>query len=1228
MAIKIRFDSQHNAEQPTLVLATKSGRLLRKLPAVGTQFKDSMNSYSELRFDVHKKDCVSNVNENNAVLVKPFNLHNTISSITGYTRIGQITTDKVYELIQYYKISEKLSNTLLRLVVNSETKKYQGLKFTNEANYSILYISDSDDNVLLKIDADGYVYLNDAGNLGLVVDDACLIELSFNVPLSIVNSEFWEQVKDFKLIWAREWNEWFEMYAELNEKDETIKNVSAKSLGEVELSQIKLYNIEINTETDIEREDYEPTILFDEGNANTSLLNRIMEKAPHYKIRHVDSSIATIQRTFEFNNTSIYDALQRISEEINCLFIIRCYSDENGKLTREINVYDLECYCLECGTREESFTTCPKCGSKNVLVGYGEDTSIFVSTENLADNINYSTDEGSVKNCFKLEAGDDLMTATLVNCNPNGSGYIWYISDDMKEDMSDDLVGVLNEYDKTYEYYYKEHQTKIDTDLLARYNALVEKYQAFTSDYKKVSSPITGYPALMQELYNTIDFYLYLNNSLMPNVEISRTTAALQAAKLNTANLSPVAVQNIDTCSSATATSAVLAMAKTLIDSRYQVKVKESLLDELTWAGSFTVTSYSDEEDTATTGTIYVDISGDYEEFVKQKIEKVLSKSNDEATDIVSLFKLDEVQFKNELKKYSLVRLTSFNDCCQSCLDLLIEQGIADKETWANKDPDLYRDLYTPYYNKLRWIQEEIKVREAEISVITGVYDKDGDLSTHGLQTLLEDERSLIQDTLNFEEYLGEELWLEFVSYRREDTYQNNNYISDGLNNAELFQHALEFIETAKKEIFKSATLQHSISATLKNLLVMKEFEPIVEHFEVGNWLRIKVDNKIYILRLISYEINYNSLETLSVTFSDVKIVATGLSDVESVHKDSASISTSYGYVAKQASKGKKSNEQLNDWVNKGLALTKMKIIDSADNQNITWDSHGLLCKEYLPITDSYDEKQLKLINRGLYLTDDNWLTSRAGIGNFTFYNPETQKFEEAYGVIADTLVGNLVLSEKVGVYNTKNSIVLGENGVTITTDNTGTSSNQMAFTIQKKELDADGNTVITPTMYIDSEGNVVLHGSIRINSANDTNIKNLDDLADTSRFTQDIANQVHTELHGQDGVYSTIEARYKDVKEYADGILENYKTDVGQYLTWSEDTGLTLGASSSNFKTVIDNNGMYFKEGSVTVSYVSNNQLNIPNAVINQTLIIGKYFYSAREDGGFSISWQGGLNK
>ena len=44
------------------------------------------------------------------------------------------------------------------------------------------------------------------------------------------------------------------------------------------------------------------------------------------------------------------------------------------------------------------------------------------------------------------------------------------------------------------------------------------------------------------------------------------------------------------------------------------------------------------------------------------------------------------------------------------------------------------------------------------------------------------------------------DLWLEFVSYRREDTYENSNYISDGLDNAELFENALKFFENFDKE--------------------------------------------------------------------------------------------------------------------------------------------------------------------------------------------------------------------------------------------------------------------------------------------------------------------------------------------------------------------------------------------------------------------------------------------
>lgn len=1228
MAVRIRFDNTHNVITPTFVLAKRNGKKLGKLPIYNLVFKDGMNTFSELSFRVNKADCVPDKDKVETTHINPINISNTISTLTGFTRIGVLSEAKYTELLNYFKVNNKLSNVKLRFVQGGTPKIYVSPSFSWDEDYTNLYLSEETGTTkLLKVDRDGNVYINNASSIGLVQDTSCLIDFSFDVPVSLIKNEFWEQITDFKLIWAREWDMWFEMYVSLDESDETVKNVSAKALGEAELSQINLYDIEINTETDIEREDYEPTVIFNEVNHKASLLHRITEKCPHYRFVHIDSSIATIQRTFTFDGTTVYDAFQDIAQEVDCLFVINCHTDTDGSILRDISVFDLESYCVECGERGNFLKNCSKCGSDNILPGYGEDTTIFVSTDNLADNIRYSTDNGSVKNCFKLSAGDDLMTATITNCNPNGSGYIWYVSEETKTDMSRELVNKLNDYDELYDYYQNEYVADVSSEIVEAYNELVEKYSIFTNDHEQIALPIIGYPAIMKAYYDTVDFYYYLKDSLMPDIEMSSTSAALEAAKLNYANLSPTAVQNLtDSTSSATATSAVLAMAKTLVSSNYQVKIStdDTTFVNNMWSGIFVVTNYADEEDTYTTQRITVQITGDYEKYVKQKIEKTLAKaSSDSPTDISGLFALEEAGFKIELRKYSLERLRSFHDACQSCLDILIQQGIADRESWANKDPDLYRDIYLPYYNKLGYIADEMDIRQAEIDIVAGKFDSDGDIVSQGMQTIIESEKNTIQDALNFENYLGTDLWLEFVAYRREDTYENTNFISDGLDNKELFDKALEFIETAKKDIFKSATLQHSISATLKNLLAMKEFEPIVDYFEVGNWLRVRVDDKVYKLRLLDYEIDFDNLQNITITFSDVTIVSGGLSDVESVLNQAASIATSYGEVARQAKQGKRSSDQLNDWVAKGLALTKMKIVDSADNQDISWDNHGLLCREYLPITDTYDAKQLKLISKGLYLTDDNWLTSRAGIGDFTFWNPKSQQMEETYGVIADTLVGNLILGEEVGIYNTKNSITLDENGLSITTDGINNGANQTAMTIQKKMMDGDGNEYFTQILYVDSNGDIVLNGKIKINSSSDDSISTLDDLSDISRFTEEIQQNIYEELHGENGVYNQIDAKYNEITGYAEQMLNTYKADVGQYLSYDEN-GLTLGAATSAFKTVIDNQRLAFLDGDNTVAYISNNQLYIPNAVIQRTLSLGKFFFSPREDGGVSLTWQG----
>lgn len=1048
----------------------------------------------------------------------------------------------------------------------------------------------------------------------------------------------WDQIKNFKLMYCPEWDLWFEMYIDTNEEDDSIKNVSAITVGDAELGQIKLYGIEINTEADILRDDYEPTVLFDELNPNRSLLHRILGKAPHYRIAHVDASIASIQRTFSFDSIAMTDAFQEIGTEINCLFQINSNTDENGNIARSISVYDLgtDAYCKRCKHKGEFEDVCPECGSDEIQTGYGKDTNIYISSDNLAEGINYSTDTGAVKNCFKLEAGDDLMTATIMSCNPNGSGYIWYISDEMREDMSDELKVKLSLYDEKYLYYQDEHQIDFDDDLAITYNYLIEKYSAYRENLSPIQDPIIGYAALMNAYFDTIDFKSFLEHEMMPETKLEETTAIEQAALLNSTALSPVAVSNMETCSKSTATSAVLSAAKSIIDSRYQVKTNNESYENNVWRGTFIIKSYSNEDDSTETDVISVSINDDYARYVEQRIEKTIHDDEQQATGLIELVRLDEAEFSKAIERYCLSSLKSFADAIQTCNDILIEQGVANAKEWENAiDGDnLYIELYTPYRLRLKQLAAEIRVRESEIAVISGLYDTYGNQTADGIQTKILSESYRIQNELNMEKFIGADLWKEFCAYRREDTYSNSNYISDGLSNKELFSRAFEFIKVAREEIIKSATLQHSITATLKNLLVMPEFKPILDQFEAGNWLRLCVDDSIYRLRLIQYEIHFSDLNALSITFSDVVRSLGVVSDAQSILNAASSMATSYDAVTRQASKGKDSKEILEGWVADGLALTKMKIVNSAIDQNVTWDNHGILCRQYLPITNAYDDKQLKIINRGLYLTDDNWETSKAGIGDFSYYDPTDGMMKDAYGVIADTLVGNLILSEEVGVYNKSNSIALNENGILITTEST-VQDNSSIFTIRKKSSDDNNVETFDDVFHVTNNGDLYMEGTVYAKDGEFTGTifaKNGEFSGKLKAATGTFAGELIAAKGTFDGVFAgTISAESVKIDD-GNGVLitmgeqisnnidvrnaANLTNKINMWFDFNDELGLVVQKPGSAWGTVTDNIGYHIKNDNLS-EYVASFERN---RLIVQNVQIGSGTIKRTSTGGFAF--------
>lgn len=937
-------------------------------------------------------------------------------------------------------------------------------------------------------------------------------ELSFDIYKELDGKicSLWDSIVDFKYIFVPEFQEYYEIQISLDADNKTIKHVAATSACEAELGTRLLRNFECNSEADILRDDYEPTVLYNPDKPEVSLLDRVLkDKCPDYTIAHVDASIASIQRTFSVDNEDIYAFFtSTVAKEIECLFVF-------DSVNRAISVYDL----------------------KNA---YGENTSVYISADNYAELITVEGNTDNVFNCFKIEGGDDLITATVANINPNGSNYIYQYQQDALNDMPENLVTKINEY-----------------------NTLYNNKKPVYEDYTK-------------EMYKAIDDELYLTSEMMPELVIPETSARQELSNLLT-QISEVAVANISVISKVSSDIAVKGMAKVIVDARYDVEIISSSLSDLvagtyrTWTGKYKIVNKGNEEDIAeSTSFSSVKIVGNnYEEYLYQKIQKALNK---EDSLFYSIFEMkDMAVFKTELKKYCLDKLKSFESSYQTCLEVLIENGVTDTNA-TFYDVDLYNSMYLPYYERILAIQSEMVIRESQISEVQAEKKKYDKL------------RKDIQKELNFKDYLGDDLWLVLSHYLKEDTYSNSNYISKGLNNSEIINKASELYDIAYNELYAASKLQFNLTSTLLNLLNTKEFEPFKDKIALGNWINVRVDDVLYQLRLINLSIDYGNLKNISVTFSNVVKVDSVISDTQSILNQAKSMAVSYDYVAHQAKAANEAGAAVNSWLDNGLDASAVAI-SNGKNQEITYDEHGLACRQYDDILDDYSPEQLKVINNMLAITDNNWKTVKAAIGSIYYQDPENGVMKSAYGVIADVLVGRLILGEALSIYNNGGNLKFTENGLEITnginTFKVNPNNHQKLFSISNQNEDI---------FYVDSKGNGVFKGKIYATSGEFTG-----DIKSSNIISTEINNGNGTFKVTKDGKVTATNGDFTgDIKAISllvenNGVYEDFNKNLFEY-----ENKLDLNSSS----ILLSNNSTTF--GNTSISLVPMHGIYL-NAIKNK---------------------------
>lgn len=924
-------------------------------------------------------------------------------------------------------------------------------KFTNTISLPSIILMNRNGKKYGKLRYDNYK----TSFVGVGID-----EISFDVYKYENGKEnpLWDKIVDLKIIEVEDYGR-FQISVSYTDSTETVKSINAQSL-EVELGQLYLNDFHINDDEDMDMEynDYTkykydengnfiPITFYNPENEMRSLLHLVLrDKAPHWSIGHVPKYLArdeesdaelatTFQRTYTEDGTDIYSFLtDTVAKESNVVFIF-------DTVNRVINCYSLiDCYITDKVTGEKTL----------VESAIGEDTTIFISKQNLAQEISIESNKDNVKNCFRVTGGDDIINSRIAAVNLNGTNYIWKFAPFQLEDMSEELKNAISEYQSLVST--QEIQNKYYGDE-GIYTKLCEQYKQ-KSYYESEMMPKSE----LEDVGTAKDHWNNLITAIMQ-------TGYIYVNNLSTyTSTSHVGIDNM-----------VEDYMNILIDSRYELElIKDENIknnpeyhstssDNGTWWGKVKLTQRTNPLNTypldidgcskfhvviRDSKKTYGDTIGEIE-FAQQKLEKALYKAD--MSNIVFDYNASDEKITEYFEQYCLNMLKSFKAGYDSCRSILMTElsGIDDDVTKGELDK-----LYKNYNRIYNIVESVIKHRESQL---TEINSKISSLST---------EQKIFQDELNFQKFLEnkkEGLYKEFSSYRREENYNNSNYISDNLETEEeLLNHSKALLDDANKELSKACMLNRTISTTLNNLLVLPEFEKLYESFALFNYIRIRTEDEILKLRIMGIEFDGNSVENIGVTFSEnIESIDGNVSDLQSILDSAQSIASSYSAVMKQAQQGSSAKTEISTIISDGLNAAKTMMTND-DSEEVTITSAGINCKRN-DGSGLFGDKQLRLTGNGIYFTDDAWKSIREAIGEIILNG------KEYYGIIAEAIVGKLIMGEHLiigdedsNVQITKDGIVIKKGTITWDNVNSPSSNSDISFGEWMSSLLGIDTTIIT----------------------------------------------------------------------------------------------------------------------------------------------------------------------
>ena len=777
-----------------------------------------------------------------------------------------------------------------------------------------------------------------------------------------------------------------------------VKNVTAYSL-EYTLSQKYIEELYVNTG---EKNSIEviyanggtivPVSLYNIGTPELSLLNLALEKIYGWSIGHVDESLRTMTRTFEISRASVYDFIvQDICEKFNCFAVfdtidnkINLYAeslitkhigDGNTKVFKVSSAYsDISSVSIDgykttkyayqivedkkgVKTGYVTFEDAPADSAKiEIIDGSQSDwvTDVYVSFENLAQEVNISYSADDIKTVLTVKGADDLNIREVNMGLPYIVDISYYYNVDW---MGQELFDAYTAYIKksnSFQTQYEENAEailKLQNDILFAENKTSLGYGI---DSSVGPTTVGTYYVISGGSY---PYYNYDEVSLPSDYNANTTYYKIDGANITHKNILDL----------------YLMVRKYFATTHQQLEpeIKDIVVREEPW------------------------------EELLEDLEKSFEFAPNQFRVMQSAFTA------NASPEYVKEYVTAFLNLIfnEVGLHYLTNELLSYYQTIATAQEESDYDVETSqYYWSYYALKIFVDALNAEIAERTEEIEE-----LKRQQDAIRDENGIITDALlisNPDNFTSSQL-IRLSSFLREDEYVDDNFVETSIDtNETLIQTKHELLECGKIELSKLCEPKLAFSMDMANIYALPEFDPIIDQFQLGNLINVAIrDDYVKRARLLAVDINFDDFSDFTCEFGEL----TSLRTPSSIHADLLASALSAGKtVASNMSYWTQGADMATDTdrnIQQGLlhAIGGLHTYD----QSVTIDDTGIRLRR-VKDNGEFAPHQAWLKSNTIMLSDDGFKTSRTGLGEFEI---DGQTF---YGILAEAMFSGYIEGSKI----------------------------------------------------------------------------------------------------------------------------------------------------------------------------------------------------------------------